>query len=923
MTTSNDCHHAKVAPFRINRIRNLARGYLLVLFACCYFLPTQGWASNRIIITEKYTDSQNFRQYLEFYDPGLQPSSLVDIAKLDEKKWHNIKEASHKAILNHNHTVWFRVLIDNKSREIQRLTLSNNSPLSEKTTIYVCPTDNEELCDRKDAEEVYINIPAETSRTVLTEITGFNSASPYLSLDSVDNFNQEQYYQKLYSGIVNGIILGLTLYTFLLAIKTRQAVYYSYTLLGACNLITVVIHQEVFSTYFHTISNVMEAKLSLLMPLFVAMAMIQFVREFLDTKERNKHIDRFLIVFIASDIVIAITFLLGTPPEILLPFFLAASCITTIIFFYLCLTQKKLPSVSVTFLAIGICIPTLSGTLTALLGSGLIAHELSYMQITQTLDAIEMMFFSLAVLSSVKQMEAEHIRLSATALEAQTISEAHNKLLAHLNHELRTPLNGILGAAEILVHKSHPRDRHIFSMICHTALPLKHLIDEMVDISAVIENKKNLQNSRFDLQNLLQECMEVFLPTATEKHIRLFFTVEHNIANDVTGDPNRLRQILLNLIGNACKFTTNGEVGLFVKMDSSLSENKCLYYFEVTDSGMGISKADEQRLFGIFETNNSKANPKGTGLGLSIVRELSELLGGSCGYASNVTNGSTFWFTAILEPHQKVHRKTHKAFEGLSILVADESASICNQLLHHVSCADNTVKINNSAEEIYNDIKSEKFDLVIVHKSLINDFIATAIRESGIFSIYYYDQNEQNKSSNIEASNYDYAIVRKMSTEAFSLQIADCIINKSNLIYKKEITKKHGVEKKKILAADDILSNQHIIKELIESLGYAAVICSNGKEAFNLYMQYLQEGNPFDAIIMDCEMPIQDGFDTTRQIRQYEKEHAAKSTPIIALTAHTESAYRLRSEQAGMNAYLTKPVTAERIMQCLMDAENI
>jgi CheY-like chemotaxis protein len=521
----------------------------------------------------------------------------------------------------------------------------------------------------------------------------------------------------------------------------------------------------------------------------------------------------------------------------------------------------------------------------------------------------------------VKHLENEHRRQSESAVEANIISEAHNRLLAHLNHELRTPLNGIIGAAEILVHKSHPRDRHIFSMICHTALPLKHLIDEMVNIKSVTENRKDLQNIRFDLQSLLQECMDVFLPIANEKNIRLFFTVEHDIANDVTGDPNRLRQILLNLIGNACKFTADGEVGLHVQKQSTLSGGKCLYRFEVTDSGMGISKADEQKLFRVFETGNSVSNPKGTGLGLSIVRELSELLGGSCGYDNNETAGSKFWFSAALEPHQKIYRKTHKAFENLTILIADESPSICKKISYQIAGTAKKIITANSSKEIQLALESENFDAAIIHNKILNTELEKQIPSSKTFFITYTDQNELLSSKTTSHINHEESIIRKTSTEAFSLQIAECIIKKSNILYKNlsEINKKIS---RKILAADDILSNQNIIRELITSLNFTPIICSNGKQAFELYLKHIQDDSPFDAIIMDCEMPIQDGFETTMNIRRYEKEHGIKPTPIIALTAHTESAYRQRSEEAGMSAYLTKPVTAERILQCLIDAEN-
>ena len=572
-------------------------------------------------------------------------------------------------------------------------------------------------------------------------------------------------------------------------------------------------------------------------------------------------------------------------------------------------------------LAAGISMPILSGSLILLMALGLVIFETGYMNTMQTFDVIEMMMFALTMLSSVKNLENEHLRQTESAVEADIISEAHNRLLAHLNHELRTPLNGIIGAAEILVHKSHPRDRHIFSMICHTALPLKHMIDEMVNIKSVTENRKDLQNIRFDLQSLLQECTDVFLPIANEKHIRLFFTVEHDIANDVTGDPNRLRQILLNLIGNACKFTADGEVGLYVQKQSTLSGGKCLYRFEVTDSGMGISKADEQKLFRVFETGTSASNPKGAGLGLSIVRELSELLGGSCGYSNNEIVGSKFWFSATLEPHQQTYRKTHKAFENLTILIADESLSICNQISHQIAGTARKISTANSSEAIQFALESEKFDATIIHHKMLSAELAKKIPTLKTFFIIYTDQNELLSYKKTPHINNEESIIRKTSTEAFSLQIAEYIIKKSNILYK-NLSEDNKKNSRKILAADDILSNQNIIRELITSLNFTPTICSNGKQAFELYLQNLQEGSPFDAIIMDCEMPIQDGFETTMEIRRYEKEHNLKATPIIALTAHTESAYRRRSEQAGMSAYLTKPVTAERILQCLIDAEN-
>jgi signal transduction histidine kinase/CheY-like chemotaxis protein len=926
MTIIKSCHYTDPWSRQAQPIKHLINLCLIVLLATFLMLPEKGWANNTLMLADEDTQNIPLGNFLEFYDPSFQKPDINTITQLDDEKWRSIKEISPTLILSFRQALWFRLFIDNNNKSLHTLVLNNKNPVSDNMSVYTCIAERYPDCEKIMQDEInpgvtYISIYPETKNIIYIEIIGFHSAFPAIALQSLDYFKQQQYDSKLYSGIVDGIILGLTLYVFLLAIKTRQPMHYSYCLLGTCNLLTILLHQNLFSSHILFINNEWKTNLSLVIPLLATSSLAQFIRDFIETKKHHPSIDNFLYAYIIFNIFIASAFLMGTSMAIVLPTFIVASSVTSALMFYLCIINKKHLRSSMIVLAVGISMPILSGFLVLLMALGMAAFETGYMNTMQTFDVIEMMMFSLAMLSSVKHLENEHRRQAESAVEANIISEAHNRLLAHLNHELRTPLNGIIGAAEILVHKSHPRDRHIFSMICHTALPLKHLIDEMVNIKSVTENRKDLQNIRFDLQSLLQECMDVFLPIANEKHIRLFFTVEHDIANDVTGDPNRLRQILLNLIGNACKFTADGEVGLHVKKQSTLSGGKCLYRFEVTDSGMGISKADEQKLFRVFETGNSASNPKGAGLGLSIVRELSELLGGSCGYGNNETVGSKFWFSATLEPHQQIFRKTHKAFENLNVLIADESQSICSQISHQIASITRKIITANSSKAIQLALESENFDVAIIHHKILSNELAKNTLSSKTFFIIYADQNELLSSEKTSHINHEDSIIRKTSTEAFSLQIAECIIKKSNILYK-NISKSTKKNSRKILAADDIISNQNIIRELITSLNFTPVICSNGKQAFELYLKHVQDNSPFDAIIMDCEMPIQDGFETSMHIRRYEKEHNIKPTPIIALTAHTETAYRQRSEEAGMSAYLTKPVTAERILQCLIDAEN-
>lgn len=935
MTTKADFHYPESICMDTVRTRYLThtRAWWLLLLVLLLALPAISLAHDNtehqhaspavLKLTDETRENIPLKNFLEFYDPGLQNPDIDTIRQLANQQWHKASDMSPALIFSLRHTIWFRMTINNQNQNPEKLVINNGNPLSDSMSVYVCNTVSK-LCetkihDLKNPVTHFIKVNPGSENNVYIEVSGFHSAFPAISLQNQDYFNKNLYSRKLYSGILNGIIIGLTLYILLLAIKTGQPVYYAYCLLGLFNIITIFLHKNLFTSRLEFINGEMKTNLSMVMPAFVTISLVQFIRLFIETAKNHTLIDKILIIYITFTMFIVALFLSGAPMAIILPPFIISSSVVTIVAFYLCVTSKQhLPS-SMAMLAIGISMPATSGVLTLAVSLGALSADIAYMDTMQVFDAIEMMMLSLAMLSSLQHLENEHRRQAESALEANIISEAHNRLLAHLNHELRTPLNGILGAAEILVQKSHPRDRHIFSMICHTALPLKHLIDEMVNIRSVTENRKYLQNVRFDLQSLLQECMDVFLPVASSKNIRLFFRVEHDIANDVTGDPNRLRQILLNLIGNACKFTTNGEVGLHVKKQSSLPEKKCLYYFEVTDSGMGISKADEQRLFGIFETANSTINPKGTGLGLSIVRELSELLGGSCGYENNETVGSKFWFSAVLEPHQQVSRKTHKAFEGLSIIIADESQLICEQLTKQISCTAKSVATTNTIEGLQKAIESDSYDVAVIHQTLINEDFINQNLSKNTFLVFYGDNSESLQKSRVPLKNQEESIIRKTSTEAFSLQIVDAIIKRSN-IFHKQAEEKITRPPIKILAAEDIPSNQHIIRELIESLNFLPTICSNGKQALDLYIKHQKAESPFTAIIMDCEMPIQDGFETTEKIRNYEKEHQLPPVTIIALTAHTEAAYRRRSEESGMDAYLTKPVTAERILQCLIDA---
>lgn len=892
-----------------------------------------------LTVSQTANPQLDLAQYTSIYNPGQQKLTIANLTELHNSHWKKIADISPLALLEPRHSIWYRITLFNDSREEKTVVLRDRSVVIDTLSAYLCQQpDNASLCRATEAWAHHRNatrflLAPQQTTTLYINTYGFHSAFFTLSLLPPATYAVQQHQDKLFISILDGMLLGMTLYMLTLGIKTRQRYHYAFYLYGTAMLFQFFIQQSFWYSIIGTMPGHWLSKMVIAAPLLTNACQAFFIQAYADVQKKHKHLHAYLNFLIAFNLVMAAAFLLNAPTIILLPVFILACACTTPILIYLCVVVRRQPHVNMPLLALGIFLPILSGNLFLMELLGEIKPLYRHLEVMESIDIAQLTIFAAALLSSIRQLQTEHEEQTIAASEADIVSQAHNRLLAHLNHELRTPLNGILGAAEILVQKAHPKDRYIFSMIHHTALPLKHLIDDMINVNSITDNQNVLQEVRFDLHSLLQECMDVFLPTAHNKQIRLFFHIDHEVTTDITTDANRLRQILLNLIGNACKFTHHGDVGVHVRQESSVNNHEHIYYFEVIDSGQGISQADEQRLFGIFETGGTTSeNPKGVGLGLSIVRDLSKMLGGHCGYQKNATAGSTFWFSIKAIAHQKIARTTHKALENLTILLADESRALCEHLAKQVAgstkviAAHTTQQLDAFLDTIETDDAAKLPALALLHNHLATDEIVKPLMAAGIFVITYTDQSDAITPAQ-HANGASVSLIRKSSIDAFILQVADIIIKKSTILQRSLSAEQRGDELSlntlsmplKILAAEDTPTSQLIIEEMIIALHHQVVLCHNGKHAYETFVRHHHQHQPFDVIIMDCEMPLQDGFETTSQIRQYEAAHRVRRVPIIALSAHTETTYRQRSELAGMDAYLTKPITTAVLQQCLAD----
>ena len=871
------------------------------------------------------------KPFTTFYDPGAQNPTISDIVQMPDQQWAALSTRTASIVLHPRHEVWYRIPIHNNLSEDQVLYLRDNSPVTDDVSSYLCLRENDvrsctkntDLTHNKNIQQ--IDLAAGQSATLIIKSKGFHSFIYTLSIQTPTAFSAQQYKTRIWFGILNGILSGLGIYALLIAVYTKQKSYLFYYIFTFFLVATFFFHQDFFRIFSGIAPKTLLTNFSIILPLFDSASLACFLAYFTFNETPPTRVKTTLKIYLAALCYVAIAFTLNAPTVFLFPIYGMATLAVFIYFFYLYLTHNKISTTNKLLLLFGVALPFYNFSSTMLAAIGLVNAPNSFLLTSQSLETLSLFLLSVVTLLSIKQLQLENIEHARAASQANITSDAHNQLLSHLNHELRTPLNGILGAAEILMHKSHlPKDRRVFSMIYHTALPLKYLIEDIVNIKSITKNQSALQNTRLDLHSLLQECVDIFLLTAHDKKIRLYFQIDNNVTSDITTDINRLRQILINLLGNACKFTSDGIVGLHVSQESTPAANQHLYCFEVIDSGIGVKEEDEKKLFTFFESMNPEVNPKGTGVGLSVVRELSQMMGGHCGYRKNPSGGSTFWFSIKVTTHHNTTRKTHRAFDGLNLLLADKDTYLVNSIYEKISDAVNTLITTNTEQQIIDALRETTpnennhgttvIDAALIYSELANEKTINAILTTGIPLFVYKDYDEITSSEEIMGNEKGYEVIlRKPSVETFSLNIAEAILRKNSIIHK--VSPKVDRPHKSVLIVDDIPTNQLIIEEIITSIGLKPITSCNGKQAFEAFIQHHKDGSAFKVIIMDCEMPIMDGFESTEMIREYEKSHGLKPALIIALSAHAEQEYRLRSKQSGMDIYLTKPVQTATLIQ--------
>ncbi len=516
-------------------------------------------------------------------------------------------------------------------------------------------------------------------------------------------------------------------------------------------------------------------------------------------------------------------------------------------------------------------------------------------------------------------------KLSAAGERAEEANRAKNRFLANMSHEMRTPLNGIIGMLDLL--KETPlstEQEELTNTIDDSAHTLLFLMQDVLDLSKIEAGKVSVAVSDFDLYAVVKHSLAIVEPQARFKGLATFLRVPSNVPFLLRGDPLLLRQVLLNLLGNALKFTEKGEVGVRVTLESETPRHATVR-FEVADTGIGIAADAQRRIFDRFTQADESITRRfgGTGLGTTISKEIVEMMGGAIGVRSEPGRGSTFWFTVEMakQSRQEDEAVPAAALVDRRALVLSSEPEAAESLRAHLSgWGVHVTSVDRSAQAFARIVGSSNartpFDFILVVSECLDIDTAgfaravqsdSTIRESRLILVTRGEDGEPVASEGYSAT-LPAPVDKRMLFNALHFSRAGTPEDDPSVgnLAEKYRRKNVGGRKLRVLVAEDNRTNQLVIGKILERAGHDFKIVANGEE----FLDVLKE-EAFDIALLDLHMPVMGGVEAAKLSRFLSP--GSPRMPIVALTADATAEARAECAEAGMDACLTKPIDSVKL----------
>lgn len=542
------------------------------------------------------------------------------------------------------------------------------------------------------------------------------------------------------------------------------------------------------------------------------------------------------------------------------------------------------------------------------------------------------------LLSANQALEQAVVEIREARDEADEASRAKSEFLATMSHEIRTPMNGMLGMTQLLTRTSLDEQQKNYVGIAHNSgKVLLNIINDILDFSKIEAGKLEVESISFDLTELVEESVALFSEQAHSKGVELVCIAPDKLPTYLIGDSSRLRQILMNLISNAVKFTAQGEVVITAELNQ-INEEQIEVNLFVSDTGVGISKDSQKHIFDAFSQADSSTTRKygGTGLGLAISRQLAQLMKGHLEFHSEEGNGSVFSIHLPLKLGRKLQAGSLdiSSIHGSRIVVVDDNKAnllFLEKALGHWGVESHLFA--DAKEALAHLIESSRrgmfYDFAIIDMvmpGMDGVTLASQIKENSklaelplmLLSSAYYEVGRGSDSK-----LFDCTMMKPVRQDALLTNIVSVLGQAEGLPLWSERNERVVVDEEtvddvtqgiKVLVVEDDLTNQQVASAMLKELGMEATLASDGEEAIDLFGKQI-----FDVVLMDCQMSGKDGYQTTGEMREIELKNLLPMTPIVALTANAMSDDRQKCLAAGMTEYLSKPIDIEQLKKTLFE----